>query len=145
MERIMRGTQAALIATILVGLTGCHRMDGTFNGGGPHHGRYAGIGLFSPGKIWAHLQSDASRDPAAAKPEDDDVVIVVVDSDTGEIRECGSYSGRCVSMNPWTQAIAPQQHTPVGVGAHAAELEQATEKVTTTDMDPPAKPAAKRH
>ena len=143
----MRGTQVALIATILVGLTGCHKMYSTFDGGGPHHGRYAGVGLFSPGKIWAHLQGDASGDPAAAKPADDDVVIVVVDSDTGEIRECGNYSGRCVSMNPWTKAIAPQQHMPVAVDAHAAELEQTAENVTMTDMDrpAPAKPAAKGH
>ncbi len=120
----MRRTQAALIAATLLGLTGCHKMEGTFDGGSPRHGRYAGIGLFSPGKIWAHLQDDAAKDPAAAKPGDDDAVIVVVDSDTGEIRECGNYSGRCVSMNPWTKAVAPQQRTPVAVDAHAAALDQ---------------------
>ncbi len=145
----MRRTQAALIAATLLGLSGCHKMEGTFDGGGSHHGRYAGIGLFSPGKIWGHLEGDAAKDPAAAKPEDDDVVIVVVDSDTGEVRECGNYSGRCVSMNPWTKAIGPQLHMPVRVDTHAADLANngTTENVTMDDMNntsdmPPAEPAA---
>jgi hypothetical protein len=144
---MMRGTQPALIAATLLALTGCHS-ESAAPFGGPHHGRYAGIGLFNPGKIWAHLQGQASKDRATAKPEDDDAVIVVVDSDTGEIRECGNYSGLCVSMNPWTKAIAPRQHTPVAVDAHAAELEQTTENVTVNDMKSPepAKPTAtKRH
>ena len=139
----MRRIQAALMAATLLGLTGCHKMEGAFDSDGPHHGRYAGIGLFSPGKIWAHLQGEATKDPAAAKPEDDDVVIVVVDSDTGEVRECGNYSGRCVSMNPWTKAIGPQMHMPVRVDAHAAELANngTTENVTTNDLDNSSEPA----
>lgn len=132
----MRAAEAALIAAALVGLSGCHQTPAE-SPNAQHHGRYAGIGLFSPGKIWAHLQGDASKDPAAAKPEDDDVVIVVVDSDTGEVRECGNYSGRCVSMNPWTKAVGPQQRTPVGLDAHAAELanESTTENVTVNELD----------
>ena len=62
-------------------------------------------------------------------------MIVTVDSDTGEIRECGNYSGLCVSMNPWTKAVAPQQHTPVTVGAHAAELETTTENMIDNDVE----------
>ena len=27
--------------------------------------------------------------------------IVVVDSQTGEIRQCGNLSGHCIGMNPW--------------------------------------------
>jgi hypothetical protein len=150
---MMRASRPVLIAAALVGLTGCTKMEATDNGGA-HHGRYAGIGLFSPGKIWAHLQGDVTKDPAAAKPEDDDVLIIVVDSDTGEVRECGNYSGRCVSMNPWTKAVGPQLHMPVRVSAHAAELanEGTTENVTTSDLDnsstdmAPAKPSpAKAH
>jgi len=141
---MMRRTRAALIAASLLGLTGCHG-ESTTPLSGPHHGRYAGIGLFSPGKVWAHLQGETTKDPAAAKPEDDDAVIVVVDSDTGEMRECGNYSGLCVSMNPWTKAIAPQRHTPVAVNAHAAELEQPTENATPSHLESErAKPAPAR-
>ncbi len=31
---------------------------------------------------------------------DDEQVIVVVDSDTGEIRQCGALSGYCVGLRP---------------------------------------------
>ena len=149
----MRGSRPLWIAAAFFSLAACTKMEATENGGA-HHGRYAGIGLFSPGKIWAHLQGDVTKDPAAAKPEDDDVLIVVVDSDTGEVRECGNYSGRCLSMNPWTKAVGPQLHMPVRVEAHAADLENngATENVTMNELDnssadlEPAKPApAKRH
>lgn len=132
----MRTAQIALIAAALFGLTGCHKMEGAgWGSDGQHHGRYAGIGLFEPGKIWAHLQGELTKDPGAAKPEDDDVLIVVVDSDTGEVRECGNYSGRCVSMNPWTKAVGPQLHIPVRVDAHVADLASTTENVTMNEMD----------
>jgi len=128
-----------LIAAALFGLTGCHKMMGeAYDGRVTHHGRYAGIGLFEPGKMWAKLQGEESKDPAAAKPGDDETIIVVIDSDTGEVRECGNYSGRCISMNPWTKAVAPQQHSPVAVDAHAAELandgvgEQASNEMDTS-------------
>ena len=91
------------------------------------------------------------KDPGAAKPEDDDVLIVVVDSDTGEVRECGNYSGRCVSMNPWTKAVGPQLRMPVRVDAHAADLVSTTENVTmsddnsSTDMAPTEPTPAKPH
>ena len=146
----MRTARTALIGAALLGLTGCHKIQGgAWGSDGPHHGRYAGIGLFEPGKIWAHLQGDVTKDPAAAKPADDDVLIVVVDSDTGEVRECGNYSGRCVSMNPWTKAVGPQLHMPVKVDAHAADLASTTENATMTDMDTsndaePAKPASSK-
>ncbi|HMI21197.1 MAG TPA: hypothetical protein VK533_16820 [Sphingomonas sp.] len=138
----MRPTQAALIAVALLSATGCHKVSDVLDTSERHHGRYAGIGIFDPGKIWTHLQRDPTTNPAAATPEDDNAVIVVVDSDTGEIRECGNYSGRCVSMNPWTKAIAPQQHMPVTVDAHAAELDRYE---NATDLEEPQNAAAKSH
>lgn len=146
----MRARQLIGIAIALLALTGCHKVGTSWGSDGSHHGRYAGIGLFEPGTIWAHLQGDVSKDPGVAKPEDDDVLIVVVDSDTGEVRECGNYSGRCVSMNPWTKAVGPQLRMPVRVDAHAADLANTTENVTMSDTGhgsetEPAKPTGKNH
>jgi hypothetical protein len=120
----MRQIPAALAALILSTLAGCHRQDvWDSDHHGAHQGRYSGIGLFAPGELWAKMTNgDVSKDPAAATPDDDDMIVVVVDSVTGEVRECGNYSGRCVSMNPWTRAIAKNQAVPVTLTKHAADL-----------------------
>ena len=87
-----------------------------------HHGRFAGIGIFDVGPLWSRMAGgDQPTGPAAALA-DDEHVIVTVDSDTGEIRECGDLSGRCVAMNSWTRAIASGQQAPVALQAHAAEV-----------------------
>jgi hypothetical protein len=89
----------------------------------PRHGRYAGIGVFAAGDLWQRMVLPKQAGGAAlAKTADDEHVIVVVDSDSGEIRECGDLTGYCVSMNPWTRALAPEQKTPVALSAHAADL-----------------------
>ena len=88
------------------------------------HGRYAGIGTYSPGELWSRMataQAPATNDAAIA---DDEHVIVVVDNQTGEVRECGDYSGICVSMNPWTRAIAKEQASPVKLTMHLREVQQ---------------------
>ena len=145
----MHAPRAILLGLTLLGLAGCHKYATAEFGGAHPHGRYAGIGLFEPSKLWAKVQGDDSKDPAAAKLEDDEIVIVVVDSETGEVRECGNYSGRCLSMNPWTKAVGPQQHTPVRVDAHAAELasEGTSENVFDNATEPleSAKPASTKH
>ncbi len=97
------------------------------------HGRYVGVGTYAPGALWSRMVVvGASRAPAAATPADDEHVIVVVDSRTGEIRECGDYSGLCVSLQPWTAAVAPAQRSPVTLTKHLGEVAQ--------DMKPDASP-----
>jgi len=66
------------------------------------------------------MNGPASQDPAAAKLADDEHVIVVLDSHTGEIRQCGDHSGFCVAMNPWTSTAAAS--APVKLVKHAADL-----------------------
>jgi hypothetical protein len=91
------------------------------SGPGPRHGgRYVGIGIYSPNAMWQRLAGAVrSEDQAAATLRDDEQVIVVVDSQTGEIRQCGNLSGHCIRMNPWSGQPAPAR-----VIEHRAELEQ---------------------
>lgn len=90
-----------------------------------HHGRYVGIGIYAPGNLWQRMTQAAPQtgaSPDAARLSDDDQVIVVVDSDTGEIRQCGNLSGYCVGMNPWAKALTSQQQAPLNLTAHALKL-----------------------
>lgn len=120
----MRRILAVPALLALAFLCSCHRGSGMSHP--PHHGRYAGIGVFDAGKLWSKMAVPAkAASPQAATTADDEHVIVVVDTDTGDVRECGDYSGYCAAMNPWTQAIAPQQRMPVPLTAHAADLEAA--------------------
>ena len=112
-------------------LAGCGgRAD---SGPGPRHGgRYVGIGIYSPGAMWQRLAgTPASRDESAATLRDDEQVIVVVDSQTGEIRQCGNLSGHCIRMNPWSGQQVPAarltehrdavERDAAAVSNHAAE------------------------
>jgi hypothetical protein len=112
---------AALGAALLS--SGCDRQVGGQGAPPPKHGRYAGIGVFDAGTLWS--RADIGRkagDAAAANLSDDEHVIVVVDTDTGEVRECGDHSGLCFAMNPWTAAIAGRQ-LPARLTAHMADLQ----------------------
>jgi hypothetical protein len=72
--------------------------------------------------MWAEMpRPTAKADPAAARLEDDEHIIVVVDSHTGEVRQCGDHSGYCVAMNPWTRT-GPQTTLPVKLEKHASDL-----------------------
>jgi len=85
-------------------------------------GRYAGIGTYNTGRLWGEIaDTEASRDPAAANLKDDEHVIVLIDSHTGEVRQCGDYSGVCVTMNPWTEQ-GSRSAAPVKLNKHAADL-----------------------
>jgi hypothetical protein len=87
----------------------------------PPHGRYIGVGTYSANRLWAHLQgAPQPPDKAKATLADDQQIIVVVDSVTGEVRECGDMSGYCVTMNPWR---TPAQAAPAALARHAAELD----------------------
>jgi hypothetical protein len=84
-------------------------------------GRYAGIGVYPAGSQWSRIAvSGQPADAAAARTIDDEHVIVVVDSKTGEVRQCGNLSGYCIGMNPWSKPLAAAQDEPVPVTQHAS-------------------------
>ena len=103
-------------------LAGCDREGAMPGPGAKAPGRYAGIGTFDAGRLWGQMAGAAApSDAAAARLEDDEHVIVVIDSHTGEVRQCGDYSGICVAMNPWT-GQGSKNATPVKLKKHAADL-----------------------
>lgn len=85
-------------------------------------------------------QKGKPRDAAAATAADDEHVIVVVDSQTGEIRECGDYSGQCISMNPWTKVIAPELAAPVKLTQHAADLAVESDEAEANKAEAASRP-----
>jgi hypothetical protein len=109
-----------LAAGTALALASCQRPTDTPST--PPHGRYLGVGVFAAGQLWSKMAVKPPTDPKAATTADDEHVIVVVDSQTGELRECGDYSGVCASLNPWTRAIAPETAAPVKLTRHAANL-----------------------
>jgi hypothetical protein len=136
----MRNRVAGAVVIALLLLSSCHdRADGGGMGRPPRHGRYAGIGVFDAGQLWSNM---AVPKPAASQQAatiaDDEHIIVVVDTDTGEVRECGDFSGYCTSFSPWTSAIAPAQRAPVALTQHAADL--AREVAENAKQQAPAKP-----
>lgn len=118
---------AAIVALSLFGCS--RRSDEAFGGGGSHdRGRYVGVGLYPAGQMWAQVAgAAASKDPGASKLSDDEHIIVVLDSNTGELRQCGNFSGYCVGMNPWAKPIAASQAAPVPLLKHADQLQREAE------------------
>jgi hypothetical protein len=107
-----------LILASAVVLAGCTR---SMSEAGAHHGRYLGIGVYAAGEAWSRMTVPAPPGkPMAARIADDEHVIVVVDSDTGEIRQCGDMSGYCTGMNPWSKALLASQQAPVDLAKRAA-------------------------
>jgi hypothetical protein len=93
-----------LMSAAVCRLAGCDKGQSEY-AAPQRHGRYVGIGVYAVGNLWSKMADEgAPSDKTKAALADDEHVIVVVDSDTGEVRECGDYSGRCVGMNPWTKA-----------------------------------------
>lgn len=85
------------------------------------HGRYLGVGTYPAGRLWPQLAgAPEPQDKAKARLADDEHVIVVVDSQTGEVRQCGDMSGYCVALNPWR---APAQAAPAALAKHGAEVD----------------------
>ena len=102
-----------------------------------HHGRYLGIGVYPAGTMWSRMVvPDRAADAAAASTADDEQVIVVVDSRTGEIRQCGNLTGYCVGMNPWAAALVQAQSSPVHMREHAADLQRG--EAESTEAGPAA-------
>jgi hypothetical protein len=96
-------------------------------GPGIHHGgRYLGIGVYPAGSMWSRIAlADRAGDGAAARTGDDEQVIVLVDSRTGEVRQCGNLTGYCIGMNPWAGPLGRGRAVPVGLTEHAEDRERA--------------------
>jgi len=134
----MRAVRLAGIALALLAVAACGR-HGDVAGPGHHPGgRYQGIGIYPAEQLWPRLSAaDTNKDPARALRADDGQIIVVVDTQSGEVRQCGNLSGYCVSMNPWSGPLGADRAAPVSLNKHAGELanEEAAE---------PAKEAVKK-
>jgi hypothetical protein len=101
-------------------------------------GRYAGIGIYPAGEMWDQVKRDsAPQGDAAARLDDDEQIIVVVDSLTGEVRQCGNLSGYCVSMKPWSGPMTGPQNAPVAVTKHATDLAVQAEGEAGRTQTPP--------
>src|SRR5687768_5621721 len=88
-------------------------------------GRYVGVGHYSPGEMWTQVvRQAASQDPAASNAGDDDEIIVVLDSKTGEVRQCGNLSGHCIGFNPWAKPLAAGERAPIPLLKHREQLRQ---------------------
>ncbi|THD80734.1 MAG: hypothetical protein E7812_06645 [Phenylobacterium sp.] len=128
---------------VAVALTGCQKAADS-GGAGAGHGRYVGIGHFSPGRMWTQVvRRAAGQNPAVAKPADDEQVIIVLDSATGEVRQCGNLSGACIGMNPWGKPLATEEGAPVAVAKHVEQLDPQPDITATITPGKPA-PAAPR-
>ena len=87
-------------------------------------GRFVAVGTYAPGQVWAHLarpKPAEAADPAVARLDDDEQIIVVMDSATGELRQCGNLSGHCLAFNPWSKD-ASNQGAPATLLKHARDL-----------------------
>jgi hypothetical protein len=117
-------------------LSGCGQESSMSGPGAKTSGRYSGIGTYDAGRLWGQMAGLAAHaDPAAAKLEDDEHVIVVIDSHTGEVRQCGDHSGVCVAMNPWASQ-GSRVATPIKLKKHASEL--AAEDQASSEQAAPA-------
>ena len=110
-----------------VSLAACQKPGGPVEAGNTYRGRYAGVGIYTPGEMWPQLARPAAgSDPAAATLEDDEQVIVVVDTKTGEVRQYGNLSGHCLAMDPWSKP-ASVQGAPAPLLKHARDLAREAE------------------
>ena len=111
---------------------------GLFGGNGPR-GRYVAVGLYAPGQMWAHLEpapapAEPSVDRGAATLADDEQIIVVMDSATGELRQCGNLSGHCIGFNPWVKPLGATQSAPAQLLKHAQQLHGEAEAAATSEV-----------
>lgn len=120
----MRAIMLGLMTATLV-LGGCkpaavadNEVTSTDDEAPARHGRFAGIGVYAADRGWAHLAGvPAPASKASASLRDDSMVIVTVDGATGEIRQCGNYSGHCIALDPWHGTLGPKQQVPVMLDA----------------------------
>jgi len=124
------------LSLALLMLGGCGARVAGGEDSASHHGRYEGIGVYDAGRGWQHMAAEEKRGDARATFGKDEHVIVTVDTNSGEVRQCGDHSGYCVSMNPWTRGLGPAQQLPVALTPEAEEpqstnLEEADERANS--------------
>lgn len=97
-------------------------------------GRYVGVGIYAPGQMWEQLVRPVDRavDPTGATLRDDEQIIVVLDSATGELRQCGNLSGHCIGLNPWARPLPAGDGLPAALRKHAQELSAEAEAANPT-------------
>lgn len=118
----MISSRASFAVVALLALTGCDQPKGhSFTAG--QRGRYVGVGHFPPGPMWSQIMRGAQADGPRAKPSDDEQIIVVMDSQTGQVRQCGNLTGHCIGLDPWAKALGPGETAPLQVTKHAEQLE----------------------
>ena len=110
----------AVVSVLLLASCKKETADADFNEA-RSQGRYTGVGVYNAGDLWGKIMdAPTPADPHAATIRDDEHVIVVVDTRTGEIRQCGDHSGYCVAISPW----AASNHVPAlpsKLSAHAGD------------------------
>lgn len=118
--------RAAIFGLAIVGvmLSSCNKWEAGPSPSGPRgQGRFAGIGVFDAGRLWSQTAGAPSgQDPAAARLDDDEHIIVVIDTHSGEVRQCGDHSGFCVTMNPWAAGGSPTL-LPAKLSKHGSDLD----------------------
>jgi hypothetical protein len=108
-----------LFLSVAIALAGCGDRQHGRASHGPGEGRYLGLGIYDPDALWQELAAaEQPKDPKAATLADDSEILVVVDSVTGEVRQCGNMSGHCIAINPWRGAGGG----PVALNKHSADL-----------------------
>lgn len=137
------------VVTAALCLGGCNKPNG-IAGGETDRGRFSGVGIYYADRMWSQIAgAEAPKSTATARLKDDTEVIVVVDSRTGELRQCGNLSGFCVGMNPWSKPLAQAQSEPLSVLKHEEDLEREREGKPDLTLEvapkpkPEPKPAAK--
>jgi hypothetical protein len=111
-----------LSVLILLTLSGCNKSLAVDADGTASRGRYSGIGTYPADRLWAQRKTgNATSEGDRAALADDGQIIVVVDTQSGEVRQCGNNSGQCVRMSPWSQQATPS--LPATLTKHAADLD----------------------
>lgn len=114
-------------------------------------GRYVAVGIYAPGLLWEQLSprnkpgaaETSAIDAASANLTDDQQILVVMDSATGELRQCGNLSGHCIGFNPWAKSLEAGQSAPVQLLKHAQQLQEESEaaaKAETAEFERKARP-----
>jgi hypothetical protein len=130
----MRGGILISCVFLAVAIAGCDRHADIDAPGRHAGGRYQGIGIYPADALWSRLAGNYSmKDRTRALRADDGQIIVVVDSRTGEIRQCGNLSGYCVTMNPWSAPLGSDRSAPLGLSKHAADLANGTANSTDAE------------
>jgi hypothetical protein len=129
----MKVVAGVLVLAAALALAGCKKGGAFDMAGASSHSRYVGVGHYSPGPMWPQVaHADQPKDAARARLTDDEQIIIVMDSRTGEVRQCGNFSGVCITMNPWSKPVADAQAVPVTLGKHADELSSEAQPATAS-------------